>query len=321
MSSARRLSFSFLIALIIMNVACQKACGKKTEALKEEKQHVNVETKTESEKSITAFFGLDLSELKSSQRENLIKFLNDEICPCDCPKTFAQCLAIENGCEPGLILARWTVQQIKKDTLPESRLFPHVVQEIAGFLAKPVKIDTAQAHRKGTENAPFTIVEFADFECRACQVAAAEIKKFVENNKDVQVYFMHFPLLPAHQNAERAAVAAEAAGKLGKFWEMHDLLFANNGSLTDDAIKNLAKKIFNSEQLVQFEKSLSDPALLARVNSQRDYARNVLKLEGTPTFFFNGRPYNLSLATEGYELRLAMEKARNDMACGAKSGG
>ncbi|HXW53842.1 MAG TPA: thioredoxin domain-containing protein [Myxococcota bacterium] len=315
MSSVRRLVFGMFLALLTLGVACEKACVKKLPP-PEEKHPEPEKVEKVGKPRISAFDGLNLDDLKNSQRENVINFLNDEICPCGCPQTFAQCLAKKDSCRPGLLLAQWTVLQIKKSPLPESKIFPHVVQEIAGFLAKPVGIDTKQAHQKGDRDAPFVIVEFADFECPACKLAAAEVKKFVEENKDVQLYFMHYPLLPAHQYAEKAAVAAEAAGRLGKFWEMHDLLFAHNGSLTDDVINDLAKQIFTAQQMKQFEQSLADPALLQKVNGQRDYGKNALKLEGTPTFFFDGRPYNLTSNTQGFALRLAMEKARKDMSCG-----
>jgi protein-disulfide isomerase len=187
-----------------------------------------------------------------------------------------------------------------------------------GYLAEPKNIDTKNAYHKGNPKASITIVEFADFECPACKMASAQFNQFFKENKeDVQIYFMHFPL-SSHPHAEQAAIAAEAAGKQGKFWPMHDLLFAHDGPLTEQAIQELAARLFNKSQLARFNRDRKDPALLKKINEHKEYAINEIELVGTPTFLFNGRPYNLSSSKDGYKLRLEMEKLRSTIHCQAQ---
>jgi hypothetical protein len=297
--------FALISALLLLN--CEKSCSKKPAT-------PATQIKEEAKNLITSFPELKLDGLNETQVKSLTKLLNEEICPCGCPKTFAACLNI-SGCKPGVLLAQWTIDQLKEGA-PEHYLYKAISEEInAGFLAEAKKITTLDAHRKGNPNAPIVIVEFADFECPACKMAAREMKEFLSENKDdVQIYFMHFPL-NVHPHAEAAALAAEAAGKQGKFWDMHDLLFGYQGPLTENIITDFAKTMFNTKQMAQFKKDLLDPALSQKVKAHKEYGQNELKLMGTPAFMWNGRPYNLSSSKDGYRLRLAMEKARAAITC------
>lgn len=292
--------------------SCQKACVNKAEAPKS--NDAQPPTNAKPMDAVAASIpNIDVTGLNDKQIFALSKLFNEEVCPCSCPKSLSQCIDMP-GCKPAKLLAQWTADQLKGGA-PEHLLFTAVNEEIAGFLSQEKTIDLKDAHRKGNPNAPIVIVEHADFECPMCKLAAVEMNAFLKaNENDVQLYFMHFPL-STHENAERAAVAAEAAAKAGKFWEMHDLLFAHQGPLTDEAIKNIAMKIFDMKQLKQFEKDLKDPALLLKIRKQKDYASGPLALTGTPSFLFNGRPYNLSIDKDGFSLRLAMEKHRKDMNC------
>jgi protein-disulfide isomerase len=97
-------------------------------------------------------------------------------------------------------------------------------------LAAPVD---ATDHMLGSEHAPVTIVEYGDFECPSCKNAVPAVKMLLENFAGkVRLVFRHFPLEQAHPHALMAAEAAECAGEQGKFWEMHELLFAHQAHLT-----------------------------------------------------------------------------------------
>ena len=295
--------------LAFLSGSCSKSsCQKEPLApIKTEEDH-------KEETGIVSFPGLNLSGLSPDQEKGLIKLFNDEVCPCACPKTFAQCINLAQGCQPGRILAQWSADQLKAG-VPERLLFQGLSEEInSGYLADPLKVKLDGAYQKGPKNAAITIVEFADFECPACKVAFKAIKELLADSKDIQLYFMHFPL-SAHPNAEKAAVAAEAAGKLGKFWDMHDELFSYQGALSEEVIHKLAQKIFNKSQLKQFEQELNNQELLNKVRANREHAMTELKLLGTPTILFNARPYNLSLNKDGLMLRVAMEKARSSINC------
>ena len=304
-----------LFSLVIL---CFSSC---TERGCSNQGNINAQTngeehaKIEQDQKISEFAGLNLAGLKAEQKNELIKLLNDEICPCGCPKTFAQCLVRKKECEPGQMLAQWAADQLKAGA-PERTLLQVLSEEINnGYMSKQNAINTENAFHKGNKNAPITIVEFADFECPACKMAAKAMKKLLKDKGDeINLYFMHFPLT-VHPQAEAAAVAAEAAGLQGKFWEMHDLLFEHEGPLTETVIEDLGKKLFKGKELARFNEDRKDTKLLDKVRANKEYAMTKLRLMSTPSFFFNGRLYNLSLAEDGFLLRIAMERARVGIDC------
>ena len=105
------------------------------------------------------------------------------------------------------------------------------------------KVDVGDAATKGGDEALVTIVEWSDFQCPFCGRVNPTMAKIQETYGDkVRIAFKHNPL-PMHNRAMAAAVAAEAAGKQGKFWEMHDKLFANPRELTDENFEKYATEI------------------------------------------------------------------------------
>lgn len=294
--------YIFASLALLAVVSCKNSCSKEKLEIKDPQAAVG---------------GLDFSGLSKEQVTGFTKLLSDEICPCGCPKTFAQCLNNQEKCKVGDLLAQWALGHLKSG-VSERELFQALSDEInKGFMSEPLKVKTEDAHHKGQITAPITVIEFADFECPACKLAAQSLGKVLKNHKDdIQVYFMHCPL-NTHPHAEAAAVAAEAAARQNKFWDMHDALFAYEGPLSESAIQKLATNVFAAEELVKFKKDLLDPQLLTKVRAQKDYAMKELKLAGTPTFLFNSRLYNLSLAEDGFLLRIAMEKARTSINCQA----
>lgn len=309
MSTQRSFLYAAFVGALCL-VGCEKSCSKKISQPPSE--HSQILQKKE--ELISTLPNLDISGLTDLQVKSLTKFLNEEICPCGCPTTFAQCLQTA-GCEPGLMLAKWAIHQLKEGA-PEHYLYKAVSEEVnAGYTAQAQTLTLLDAHHKGNPKADIVIVEFADFECPGCKMAASEMKEFMKGRDDVVLYFMHFPL-SVHPHAQAAAVAAEAAGLQGKFWDLHDLMFHHQGPLTPEVIKGLAKQVFSDpKKLAQFERDLSNKKLLEKVQAHKAYGQDELKLMATPTFLWNGRPYNLSSNKEGYRLRLDMERARKDIQC------
>src|SRR5213596_4350697 len=92
-------------------------------------------------------------------------------------------------------------------------------------LAVPVG---AANHALGASHAPVTVVEYGDFECPNCKQAAPAVKLLINHfTTRIRFVYRHFPLEEVHPHALHAAEAAESSGAQGKFWPMHDLLFAN----------------------------------------------------------------------------------------------
>lgn len=114
--------------------------------------------------------------------------------------------------------------------------------------AAPVAITVKEVgkdeHIKGNKNAKITLVEYSDFECPFCSRFTPTVDAVLENYPDdVRIVYRHFPLRSIHQNAAPAANASECAGEQGKFWEYHDLLFANNTNLNAATYSKLAKDL------------------------------------------------------------------------------
>lgn len=145
---------------------------------------------------------------------------------------------------------------------------------------------TSDTQSIGNASASAYLVEFSDYQCPACKSAKPFVDAVVEEYKEKLLFaYRHFPL-DQHQYAVKAAVAAEAAGLQGKYWEMHDLLFTNQDKLSEDLYMRLAKELYLDEK--QFTEALADPKLKENVIRDRDYGISI-GINSTPTFFLNGK--------------------------------
>jgi protein-disulfide isomerase len=152
--------------------------------------------------------------------------------------------------------------------------------------SKRYTLDLKEVPIKGPEKAKVTLVEFSDFQCPFCKrvnPTLAEIEKTYGDK--VRIAFKHLPL-PMHPQAVPAAIASEAARRQGKFWPMHDKLFADQQNLTDETFLRYAKELGLDE--ARFKKDVADPAVRAKVEADSREA-NTLGVNGTPGFFINGR--------------------------------
>jgi protein-disulfide isomerase len=138
----------------------------------------------------------------------------------------------------------------------------------------------------GEEKAPVVITVFSDFQCPHCALMGEVFQKLLEKNPNsIKIVYKFFPL-PNHQFAGAAAVAAWAAHQQGKFWQYHDLVFANFRDLTMDKLTQFAEKL-----------GLNMPQFQQQMNSQEAKDKVIHDLQegqqsgvtGTPTVFINGR--------------------------------
>ncbi len=144
----------------------------------------------------------------------------------------------------------------------------------------PVPEPSPQDHIRGPEDAPL-IIEYADFECPYCAAMSARL-----SDTTCRLVFRHFPVRSSHPRAWPAACAAEAAGLQGRFWPMHDLLFADQGRLEDPHLWQRAEAL--ELDLQRFERDRRSPEVEARV--KRDFRSGVRAgVVTTPTVFAEGR--------------------------------
>ncbi len=148
---------------------------------------------------------------------------------------------------------------------------------------------TNRDHFQGSASAPVELVEYADFQCPYCSKAYYIIKQIREDLKDdLRFVFRNFPIPQLHVNAVHAALAAEAAGKQGKFWEMHDLLFENQEYLNDYNLWEYAEEI--NLDVSRFEADFTSKECFQKV--QNDYDGGLeMGVQSTPAFFINGERY------------------------------
>ena len=137
-------------------------------------------------------------------------------------------------------------------------------------------------HVRGPRDAPLAI-EYADFECPHCAALSVRLDR-----AGLRLVFRHFPVRSSHPRAWAAACAAEAADHQGRFWEMHDLLFADQGRLEDPHLWHRAEQL--GLDLERFEADRRSGAVHERV--ERDFRAGVRAgVVTTPTVFSGGRMY------------------------------
>ena len=158
---------------------------------------------------------------------------------------------------------------------------------------KPFSSD-APAHRTlGPADARITIVEFSDFECPACRVAEAPLRSILKlYDGKVRLVFKHFPLERMHRWARSGAVAAECAGRQGKFWEFHHELYDHQdewpSDKSEERLAAYAKKLKLDE--AAWKACRIDPAANEAVNADMKDGLNAW-VGSTPTFFINGKRF------------------------------
>jgi len=159
-------------------------------------------------------------------------------------------------------------------------------QVVLAMLEISQQIDISNSPILGPEAAPVTIVVYTDFECPYCAKSIPLLKQVMEKYSDnVKMAFKSFPLA-SHRNARNAALTALAADRQGKFWELHDLLFANYNSLNPKKIDDLATQ--TGLDMEQLKKDRADPQLAAEITANTNEGTAV-GVRGTPTIFINGR--------------------------------
>ncbi len=147
------------------------------------------------------------------------------------------------------------------------------------------EFNVAGSPSKGAADAPVAIVLFTDFQCPYCAKIVPLLDQVLEKNKGkVKLVFKNFPL-NTHQFARKAAAAALAAGKQGKFWEYHDRLFQNHNRLNDQVVQEQAQQLGLDMQ--KFNKDMNDPQIMQAIN--QDYQDGAKAgVRGTPTIYVNG---------------------------------
>lgn len=153
-------------------------------------------------------------------------------------------------------------------------------------------------HSLGPDRAPITLIEYGDFECPHCARAFETIHRLQEALKgDLRFIYRHFPVTRVHRHALDAARAAEAAGLQGRFWEMHGLIFRNQGRLAEEVLLAFAGTL--GLDIPRFTADMESPRVQEKI--ERDMEGGVRSgVNGTPSFFVNGVRYDGDWSYPGF---------------------
>lgn len=165
----------------------------------------------------------------------------------------------------------------------------------------PVSLDD---HIRGGTATKVVLVEYGDFQCPACGAYEPIVENLLKKHTaDVQFVFRHFPLISVHKNSMLAAKFSEAASIQGKFWEMHDAIYANQKDWSDSLN---AKEIFMGFareiglDTAKIDADLNSPTIEEKIMAQ--YKEGVkIGVNSTPSFFINGVKIQNPQSPEAFE--------------------
>jgi len=160
-------------------------------------------------------------------------------------------------------------------------------------------VSPGDAPAKGPADAPVVVIEFSDFECPYCQKTSETMKQLVEKFPDkIRFVFKNHPLPNIHKHAELAAEASVAAKAQGKFWEMHDLLFAFRDALERPDLEGYAESV--GLDMDRFRADLDNRVHAVRVAQEAQEAIDI-GATGVPAVFVNGLYIKGAKPLEVYE--------------------
>ncbi len=228
---------------------------------------------------------VDLSNLTPRERADFSDLARSLLAPCpELPLSVAECVERRAACGSCLPAAKFLRDSISRGhTAPQTEAAFRL-----RFDPKAVSpIETTGSPFKGDANAPVTVVEWADFECPFCARASSFIDELVQAQPSrVKLVFKYYPLT-GHPHGELTARAAAAAELQGKFWPMHDRMFASQAAGLDEGrIRAIAGEI--GLDLTKFEADWTSSETEHRVERDRAEADR-LGLQGTPFIWVNGR--------------------------------
>jgi protein-disulfide isomerase len=231
----------------------------------------------------TSDLPVDLSGLRDDEKASFQKLIGRYPSACGKAHSLEVSLRTDQRCRRSVFAARYIAHLLKAHLL-ESEVEEHYDVRF-GPMPK-VELDVKDSPVRGDAHAPVALVEFSDFQCPHCKHLQPALHRILdEYGGQVKLYFKNYPITRAHPDAALAAAAALAAGRQGKFWQFHDLLFDGDQEHEDmGVLEKYAKSL-----KLDVKKWKSDlEATKDQVN--RDHADGEkVNVEATPTLFINGR--------------------------------
>lgn len=248
--------------------------------------------------------GVSWEGLSADQKLAALNAMRAFGCTCGCSMKVAQCRIQDPPCGHSKALAAMAVDAAKQGKseaeilqILESSNLAKAARQRNRILLDPVEIPIAGAPFKGPAQAKVTLVEFSDFQCPYCALAVGKLNELLQAYpRDVRLVFKQFPL-EIHTTAALAAAAALSAQTQGKFWPLHDKMYAEFRHLNRTNILEWAEEL--GLDPVRFRTDLDSTATQAAI--QRDMNDGLRAgVQGTPTVFVNGKKYQGSLDFDAF---------------------
>ncbi|MFY9228141.1 MAG: thioredoxin domain-containing protein [Candidatus Microsaccharimonas sp.] len=176
-------------------------------------------------------------------------------------------------------------------------------------------------HVIGNTDSNVILIEYGDFQCPGCGGAHPQIKEVTEEYKDKVLFiFRNFPLTTIHPNARAASAAVEAAGLQGKYWEMHDLVFENQGEW--ESLNGTERTDMFTSYVVDlglnkdtFLKDIASTKVNQKISFDQALGKK-LNVDSTPSFYLNGKPLDDAVSSSIVQGSTTELKALLDEALG-----
>jgi protein-disulfide isomerase len=249
--------------------------------------------------------GAATSSLTQEQQDRVVALAGTTANYHGCRGTVAECIAKDPVDATAARLAGFLVRRVVAgDT--DARIAEGVAdRRRSARPARTAEIDLFEANCVGPANAEVTIVEFGDFQCPFCRAAEPFLERIVAAHvADVRLCFKHFPVR-SHDRAVPSSVAALAAARQGKYWEMHRALYLAS-DLSDANLEAVARQV--GLDLARYRADIADEALREEVETDKLEGQE-LGVDRTPTLFVNGKQYYGPLTEVELADRIAEELA------------
>jgi protein-disulfide isomerase len=228
--------------------------------------------------------GVDLGKLGETEQSTFYTMLNTEPSACNKPHSLASSLQNDPECRNTQVVAQFIADRLASGATP-SDIKLDIDLVVEAITPREIPVEGRPVY--GNDRALVTVVVFADFECPHCKMEAPVLRKAIQQYRgQAKLVYLHFPL-EMHPRAQVAAVAAEAAFRQGKFWEMHDLIFDHQSQLEDEDLERYARQIQGLDVARWRADFASESAKLA-VSKDRAIGE-ALQIMGTPAVYVDGR--------------------------------
>lgn len=231
--------------------------------------------------------GIDTAKMSPNEKRAFSRVIREYTSPCGDASTLEVCVREARACRKCLPAAKYAAKMVRLGDEPKN-VRAWLDNRFSDTAKKTVSVGDSPT--LGPSNAQLVVVEFADFECPHCAVAAPILHGLIEDAQlkgKMMLAFKNFPLAH-HAHAEPAARAALAAQVQGKFWEMHDQIFAHQDTLELTDLEGFAKTV--GLDVKKWQTDFASVAMTTRVAADHTLGEQV-GVEGTPSIFINGRKF------------------------------